>query len=82
MNFIFCKLKNLKQHEFHFLQAKKPQKTLISFFASYKNIKQVVPNRVKVATDGNIFEDKTFSIHFTMMFKVSGRSALTGSLRQ
>ena len=51
---------------------------------------QVVPNRVEVAKDGNIFEDKTFfasvskkfSIHFTTMFKVSGRSALTSSLRQ
>ena len=40
MNFVFCKLKTLKKHEFHFLQAKKPQKTWISFFASLKNLKK------------------------------------------
>ena len=33
-------LKILKKHAFHFLQAKKPQKTLISFFASLKNLKK------------------------------------------
>ena len=40
MNFIFCKLKNLKKHEFHFFQAEKTQKPWISFFASFKKLKK------------------------------------------
>ena len=41
MNFIFCKLKNLKKHEFHFLQAEKTSKKHeFHFFAKFKNLKK------------------------------------------
>ena len=35
MNSIFCKLKNLKKHEFHFLQTKTPQKTSFGNCSKY-----------------------------------------------
>ena len=66
----FASLKNVKRREFHFFESfksskslnlifcklEKAQKTWISFFFFW----QIAPNSVKVATDGNIFGDKTF----------------------
>ena len=41
MNFIFCELKNLKKHGFHFLQAHKDlKKHEFHFFATFKKFKK------------------------------------------
>ena len=41
---------------------------LMDFVKILENVHQVAPNRVKVATDGNIFEDKTFFQVFLKIF--------------
>ena len=40
MNFIFCKLKNLKKHEFHFFASLKTSKNMNFIFCKLKNLKK------------------------------------------
>ena len=45
MNFIFCQLKNLKKHEFHFLQTQKTSKNNTTAGAEDQSGKKAAPKR-------------------------------------
>ena len=60
MNFIFCKLKNLKKHEFHFLQTSKTSKNMnVIFFLAA--LAKMTPKRIEVDTKNFTHVAKTVS---------------------